>query len=370
VRTVEQIVLEEQTPMRLGPGEVRVHNFVVDVDGSIRGIVLDAAGAPVARQSLWLARGPEARQLNWFEDPVAKTTTDDEGRFLLPGIPRGTWLLAPEPLEHGPIGYPMSIGQVVELPEGVPAVDVELRLPLALSVSGRCVDEEGGPVAGVNVSAVAIGTFAAASAVSAQDGTFAVNPLPAGELVLVVYHDTLTLDSHELPRVHAGDTDIILRMVRAARVRGTVVDAASGLRLSAEVSVAAGEQSRVGGTSPDGTFEFQGLPPGRCVLVARTSPNLVSPPRAVDLSPDEEAWVELQVAPGAQVHVLLPEDQGQVSAHVLVGGDLVLWLGSGPGFTGLIPPGPFTVELRSLFGVLATKEGSAAAGETVEIDLR
>jgi hypothetical protein len=159
-------------------------------------------------------------------------------------------------------------------------------------------------------------------------------------------------------------------MVRAARVRGTVVDAASGLRLSAEVSVAAGEQSRVGGTSPDGTFEFQGLPPGRCVLVARTSPNLVSPPRAVDLSPDEEAWVELQVAPGAQVHVLLPEDQGPVSAHVLVGGDLVLWLGSGPGSTGLVPPGPFTVELRSMFGVLATKEGSAAAGETVEIDLR
>ncbi len=367
VRRAEKLVLEERTPLRLEPGEVRVRDLRLG-QGSIRGLVLGVDGAPAPHLPLWLASGTEARELSRLESPLASTSTDGEGRFALENVPHGTWLIGPEPLEQPAPGAPQALAQVVELPPGVSEVEFLLRLPSALFVAGCCVDGEGRPVADVRISAVAVGAFAVAAGASAADGNFRLGPLAPGDVALFVEHDTLVPDSDDLPVVKAGDTDILLRLASSARVRGTVVDASTGARIGAEVFAYAGDILRGGGTSGSSGFEIGRLAPGRNVLVARTSPALVSAPYPLDLEPGEEAVVELQVAPGGWVRVLLPE--GESWARLLVGGAQVGWLDRGAGTTALVPPGPLTVELRNLSGPLASKQVTVAAGETVEVDLR
>jgi hypothetical protein len=63
VRAGERLLLDEGTPLRLAPGKSRVHDLLVDVAGGIRGVVFDAAGAPIRHQALWLAGGQRSARV-------------------------------------------------------------------------------------------------------------------------------------------------------------------------------------------------------------------------------------------------------------------------------------------------------------------
>jgi len=207
---------------------------------------------------------------------------------------------------------------------------------------------------------------------SAADGTFLLGPLFSGELVL----HTFATDEYaacDPLKLEAGDTGVIVRLARAGRIRGTVMDAASGSSVPAEIWVSPRPADirktfRVSNADEVGAFDVTGLSAGSYTLVARTSSGLVSPLYALDVGAGEELSIELQVAPGGRARLLVPD--GQFFVRVFAGGDLVdcrEWTGA---TTRVFPPGPFRIELADWTGVLATREATAAAGETVEVDLR
>jgi hypothetical protein len=367
----KRLIMEVPEALRLEPGEVRVRDFRVEPPGRIRGVVLDAAGEPVKRQALWLVPGSEARMLYTLDDPVGEAATDDKGRFSFELVPPGTWLvgLAPEELDVNA----RQLAQVIELPPGVPEIEVVLRLPAGLLVSGRCVGPAGEPMGGASMTA--FGGGVSAGGTSKADGAFVLGPFPPGK----VYVGAAELRGYapEDRWVQAGDSDIVLLFAPVAHIRGTVVDAASGASLAAEVLVwfkpsGGPDRFMISGTDKSGAFDLSGFP-GRWVLVARTSSGLVSPPRAANVDFVEAVMLELRVAPGGRARVLLSEGDW---IRIRADGDLVD-VSSDP-LTGKkewtshpFRPGAFTVELMDREGnQLATREATVAAGEVVEVDLR
>ena len=370
VRSAGRLVAQEPEALRLEPDEVRVRDFRVEAQGIVRGVLLDHGGRPVPGQVLLLLHGREARMLEGLEPYFALASTDPAGRFAFDGIPPGTWLIGPTPPEASAPDAVLPLAQAVELPRGVPLVEVELRLPESLFVRGRCLGPGEEPVAGVHLSAFAGGI--GASAESGADGAFLLGPFQRGALELRARGTDAYAATAPL-RVRAGDAGVVVPLARAARVRGTVLDAQSGAGVEAEIQVA--REVELGRLEyqlvtarPDGAFEAPGLSPGRHVLVARTASGLVSPTRAVLLEQGGELAVDLAVASGARARVLLPE--GPVWASVLLDGDPVEVLNGPDATTSPFRPGTFTVELRGPAGLLSSQQGSVAAGQLALVDLR
>jgi hypothetical protein len=223
VRHELHLVVQEFRALRLAPGEVRVRNFRVGQGGTIQGVLLDAGGGPVAERALWLLSGSQPRMFRWHEAPFARTFTDDEGRFSFESIPAGAWLCGPGPaaLEDS-ADAALPLGQVVELPPGVPGVEVELRLPEGAFVDGRCVGLDGEPVADATV--LILGSGRSLDTRSAQDGTFALGPLPPGTYELRAQGTDGHVASGTTLLVRAGGNPVLLQLRPASAHRPAAVE--------------------------------------------------------------------------------------------------------------------------------------------------
>jgi hypothetical protein len=140
---------------------------------AIRGVVVDASGAPVSGVSLSAVMLVPASQValsgGGFDE-----ATDAAGRFEVAGLSAGTYALQPFAEGFAPPREPVS----VELPAGRDVDDVRVTLPPQGSVRGLVVDDRGDPVGGVQVTAM--GEFSG-GAQSSGDGRFEIRGLYPGD---------------------------------------------------------------------------------------------------------------------------------------------------------------------------------------------
>jgi protocatechuate 3,4-dioxygenase beta subunit len=236
--------------------------FVLFPGATLQGTVRDDAGRLV-EGALVIA----AADRPWGEEPPS-ARTDRQGRFEMAGVTPGEYAL-----EAREGGRAPGFGRVVVAPEA------EATASLVVSgggfVTGRLVDDRGRPLRGrarvdaVDDLALPPSMSDRLAAEARDDGTFALGPLPVGELAL-----GLAAEGRAARRLSAvvgapGRTvdlgDVVLDTGLA--ITGRVLDGEDrpvpGARITAR-SETPGEPIPVEAeTGDDGRFDMGGLEPGR-----------------------------------------------------------------------------------------------------------
>ena len=123
----------------------------------LMGIVLDQRGQPVpgAELALWLGEGvkhrfakPVSLLQTAFSVPVARHTSDDDGKFQFEGLRAGAYGLRAQKRGFTP---GVALG---EIRQDNRVTTIELRLASGFFLSGRVIDLEGSPVPGALVAVV------------------------------------------------------------------------------------------------------------------------------------------------------------------------------------------------------------------------
>jgi hypothetical protein len=139
-------VFEREVPP-LEPSERRdLGDFVVEEPQAIRGTVRTADGAPAAGSAVVVVpHDPEDTERNALAVAVIEadrgSLVDAKGRFEVRGVTPGLWDL----LVHGG-GHPRLLRVGIAVPERGDPPDLDLRLPVAVALTGRVVDAQGRPV--------------------------------------------------------------------------------------------------------------------------------------------------------------------------------------------------------------------------------
>jgi carboxypeptidase family protein len=187
------------------PGERSEARIELSPVGSLRGIVRNAGGEPLAGVKVSSS------------EELGKTGKD--GKFAVDGVPRDL----PSFVAFEAEGY-LTIRQVVR-----PGVTVEVVLPRGRAVTGVVVDESDRPVAGVRVTArdpEKEWTHASSGATGA-DGAFRVDGIGVDEVVLRAHRRGWPQASSAMISLDEGQTreGIRIRMARGVEVRLTFEDA-------------------------------------------------------------------------------------------------------------------------------------------------
>ncbi|MHC5210608.1 MAG: carboxypeptidase regulatory-like domain-containing protein [Planctomycetota bacterium] len=258
----------------------------VSDDLLVRGLVLDAAGHPAPRASLWVSIHPstEARYpRNWepdsdelpprlepVEGPVdtehgrIAARTDAAGRFVIKGLAPGQGIAA---LDERAAPSPLAVLEETE----TFTLDVTLTLgPPGAAVEGRVVDVAGSPVADaqVVVRPPDPGMSPVVRVLSDADGRFAVSGLPAGALTVEASASSGTVREVVVGVPAGGTGQVTIVLPVAASLAGTVIDAAGRPAAGTTVRMRQGGRSRSETAGEGGGFVFEDVAPGPAELTA------------------------------------------------------------------------------------------------------
>jgi hypothetical protein len=301
-------------------------------------------------------------------DGGASTKTGADGTFAFEDVAPGTWLVGPPPhATHVPLGSP------VDVPAGVPVVEIVLRLPPELFVRGVVLDPDGAPVGGAALYACGSAIYRAA--VSTLDGSFRLGPFPAGAVMLDVFRAPDGFAGAASVEANAGDADVVLRLTAAATLTVWVLDErgepVAGELRSSRIDAPKGldfwREDRIG---DDGHARKKGLAPGLYEVLAEARDGRLGRlgPLRIDAGADVE--VTLVVHPGGRLRVHVRGERPAPEVRV--------WLGSLPldvlrsddarvTETKPLPPGPVRVEVARDDGGAVARWATVIAGETVDV---
>jgi protocatechuate 3,4-dioxygenase beta subunit len=228
----------------------------------------------------------------------APVRTDHKGVYRFERLAPGSWRLEARDFEG------RETRDTVEIPPGVPAVELDLEFPAGFTLTGRVL-VDGAPLSGASVQGVrgkeGIGWFGQ----TAYDGTFRLRDLAAGPLTLTVSGPPGLSGARTLDLTESQDIKIELT---TSRLAGTVVSATGEpvedavVRLVAwrpDLPVAFPES--VARTGADGAFELPRLAAGSYKIkvskegfapaetTAEVPPGGGAPPVSVLLKPQEGA---------------------------------------------------------------------------------
>jgi protocatechuate 3,4-dioxygenase beta subunit len=207
---------------------------------AVEGFVLDLAGRPIAG----------ARVFSPPEPPAAReTTSDGAGRFRLPPVVGNAALRAEAP-GYAPLELSLSLYPDEDR-------DVVFYLVRGRTISGRVTDSAGEPL---RDTVVELDQEVRSFRRTDRDGRFSFDEVLCDWEVLLMPHGEGLVGRRGT--AVAGQTDLALRLYRPATVRGTALDAATGIP-PAGLSVAGGE------AGPGGRFVLTGLLPGETKVEAR-----------------------------------------------------------------------------------------------------
>ncbi len=290
---------------------------------SISGTVLDEEGRPI---------GGGVRVHAEREDPwggristlYRHGSAGTDGAFSVEGLPKGSyrvsaWMDRTLRMDPSPDG---SADFVPAEEKGVPAgsAGLEIHLRRGVYISGRVIHEEGGSPEFGWVHYGPPGTplrDMEGHADSIDDGQFTAGPLVQGRNYDLVTRFCQGFLESRLSSVAAGSRDVVIRVKRAGRITGRVLDpegrpAGAGVPVRA---VADGADENAPGafgwvkTGPDGAFAFEDLGPyrfrlyGGGTMALQETPDFAPVP-AEAVAPGAEG-VEVRTRQGVRLHGLL-----------------------------------------------------------------
>jgi hypothetical protein len=213
-RTAVRTVLRPDAPAEV---EIRLP-FALSEFGGVRGTVTGPDGSPL---------GSAQVTIGFF-----RAITGRDGAFSAPFVPAGAQTLSASRSGYAPVDIPLNTeaGRWLQV-----TVRLEFRESGTLSLSGTVRGPDGEPVAGAVVYVIAaegMGTGTVRSTETGEDGSFSMDALPdrlaESSVRLQAQKDGYRAALLDLPGgVRGGSADLVLP-VRLARLRLTVLDAATG----------------------------------------------------------------------------------------------------------------------------------------------
>lgn len=270
----------------------------------LHGRVTDEAGAPLPDVRVRVAI--PATDMRFIDDVTdrrfmgdvqehgqieVKTDARGDYRMQIPGLSGRTRISmdAMKPGYRRLVGTLMSGGDPrnVELGPGDEA-EASLILRPALYFAGKVVDEQGQPIAGVQVSANASFTMSSGGVertATRPDGSFelfnytekspAIGRGKARAMVFFFHPDYIDHRIDDLHRIEPGErTTLRVVLPTGHKIAGTVVDAAGKPVPNAMIKITRkdGGHRKAVMTDANGRFAIRGLSPGLTLLVARCLP--------------------------------------------------------------------------------------------------
>jgi hypothetical protein len=250
--------------------------------GTVRGLVLDAAGKPRANAQTQCQALTQLDALNrlGFVQFQTQRTTDAEGRFVMTGVPLSDAELVVAVVR----GAPATQSESFRVTESNPEADVTITLPTAASISGTAHFQDGTPVP--NIAVYAQSVDGGANPVNSQGRTNAVGFYTLDNLGAGVYNVALAggrdYGQSQIPNIQLAEgetkTGVDFTVEKSAAVteggpfQGVLSDL-NARRLSGwqlRLSPEAGQEIRLKHmnivSNHDGSFVFPSVPDGRYTL--------------------------------------------------------------------------------------------------------
>ena len=266
---------------------------VLTSDCAVDGFVVNAVtGEPLARARVMLM-GPRGQN---------GVSADNAGRFRFTDIPCGqTQIMVMKPgFLQGGYGVPRPGGLFLPLilASGEAAHDLKISLTPQAVVTGKVLDEQGDPMMGVQITALAARvvegrrSFQPGAATSTNDlGEYRLAGLQPGKYIICAYPNNSLNgfdpgEKNTVPGVRCypgppeggaasaldvrgtdNRADFTISRVPAVRIRGNLLGAVRGAGVSLAKRGANGmNRTLPGNVSPDGSFEIHGVLPGSYLL--------------------------------------------------------------------------------------------------------
>jgi hypothetical protein len=341
--------------------------FVLDRAGSISGLVVDDAGAPV--ESFRILARPLREMGPTSPSPKMDNSSGTDGRFLLEDVPEGTWVVEASAPDRA-----NGVASDVRVAAGS-SVDVgRIRLTAGGVVRGLVLDTGGAAVPGATVTIQASGREfwgrGGGESVSDPAGAFEIRGVAPGTVEVIAEHRSYATGRATGVEVDPtrGPAEARIVMTQGGRIEGRVLRRDGTGVVAMVYASPVGPGGRRGpmadasaNTGPDGTFVIEHAPAGRTHIAVLTGSAGVMESRhmrEVDVREGETTSVEFVSreilvtghvtrggvpAPGIQLRLM----SGQ-------GGRMTMMSGGGFGALSAPPTGP-----QRLTGV--TDEGGAFA---------
>jgi hypothetical protein len=338
IRSGAKIVFRSPDPLILTAGETRELEWCLGVGCNLSGVALDQDGHPVASTDIWLVKGIRASP--YFHpyvgnDKVASSRTNDEGRFEFKDVTAGTWFVGPA--AHYSSERRSVEASVAPLTERVevgssPSQEIVLHLFRGLYIRGRVVDPNGAPVAHAWISGGLDPDLFSVDASSEKDGSFTLGPLGPGSFTLQAGGSPFA--HSDIVKVETGARDVVIRLRAGAALRGRIIDAQTGAAITGELmltpeTILPGPlgQGFSTGAQADGSFEIEGLEPGRYGLVASAQGGRFGVLAGIDAPANQTVKdLDISVLPGGTLRMRYDGTKDGVSIRIGTGGGLnVCW---------------------------------------------
>lgn len=304
-----------EIPKGAGAGGLELRERVALRPGvRVSGRVVDAEGQPIA------GAGIHAREDG---SPVSSNEwpkSDGAGAWSFKALHRGVYSLqakrdgyAPSSLEGIVVGSDTIEGLVITLGSG-------------LTLRGRAVDRAGERVARARVFIQSVSWGAPLTyreVTTGAKGEFEVSGLPPARYEAHATKGALA-SPYEMIDLLRGDGDTLRLVMREARISGRVVTRAGepvpGARIHATSVAVRGSivsQPKEGDAREDGTFELEGLPPGRWTLRAGAE-GMISESVEAETGATN---VQVSLDPLARIHGRVLDREGKAIARFSVDGN-------------------------------------------------
>lgn len=167
---------------------------------AVRGKVVDAV----------TGKGIEGAQVQLRDFPECFDLTASDGSFFLPRVPSGRQIFI-----VSSTGYAQR-SEAVDIPATTSSFSLTIELaPLLGKLVGYVWDEEGNPVSGATVTVD--GTY---TTTTGRDGSFVLENLPVGKVVLVVEKEGFVPYVAEVDIAHLAVTVVRVTLARPSPGRG------------------------------------------------------------------------------------------------------------------------------------------------------
>ena len=210
----------------LAPGETRTVAFEIGAACALLGRALDEDGAPIVGLDVWRLAAGDGRRILVERDEnavVEKARTDAHGAFTFASVPPGAWWIAPAPSQRT---RAVALAERVVVAPGASTQTVTLVVRAPRAIRGHVTGTAG------TAHVVALQDDLRAEAESRLDGSFAVQPLCAGEWQLWAWQPGGGACAPVT--VRAGEVRAELHLERGADLRVHTNDAAE--RLEARIT--------------------------------------------------------------------------------------------------------------------------------------